>query len=162
MFILWDLHILTTSHTKSKILKFDCKSAGTGEQQNSPFKPTAHSGYPSLNTSFVVIISYQNSCSQQPPSSQHVWDRHLSYVCYTLPAKGQEYVVNHLHLWVLSLPQIHVRLVFNYVQNSTKKICYLPLPILGQMQVSDSMGNCMRSAPNATHFMPFSNATPKI
>lgn len=53
-------------------------------------------------------------------------------------------------------------LVFNYVQNSTKKIRYLPAPILGQMQVSDSTGNHMRSALNATHFMSFLNVTPKI
>lgn len=77
-------------------------------RQNPPFEPSPHSAYPSLKASFVVIVSHQNSCSQQPPSSQRVWDHHLPYVYYTLPGKGQEYVINHSHLWVLSSPQIHV------------------------------------------------------
>lgn len=52
--------------------------------------------------------------------------------------------------------------VFTYVQNSTKKKCCLLPPIVGQTHVSDTMGDCMRSAPSATHFMPSINVTPKI
>lgn len=77
-------------------------------KQNPRFEPSPHSSYLSLKTSSVAIISHHNSCSQQSPSSQHVSDHHLPYVCYTLPGKGQEYVINHSHLWVLTLPHVRV------------------------------------------------------
>lgn len=109
-------------------------------RQNPPFAPPLHSGYPSPRNRLEATVS-QNGCSQRPPSSQSVWDHHLSCVSYTQTGKGQENVINHSHLWGLSLSQIHVLSCFqlcilNYQQKKKFRYIYcLPLPHFGPKAV---------------------------
>lgn len=158
MFTLSDLHIPTSLPAKSKNWNLGVILQELEKRQNPSFKLPPHTGYPILETRFVVI-SHQNSCSQQPPLSQHVWDHHLSYVCYTLPGKGQEYVINHLHLWVLSLPQIHALFLIMCTIVSWKKKILPPTSPFGAKH-SSVPPQAMRSALSATHFMSSINVTP--
>lgn len=135
-------------------------------RQNPPFAPPLHSGYPSPRNRLEATVS-QNGCSQRPPSSQSVWDHHLSCVSYTQTGKGQENVINHSHLWGLSLSQIHVLSCFqlcilNYQQKKNLDIFIAShFPILGLKQFSATTGACRKSASCGTRFLPSMNVTPQ-